>query len=186
MKQGFNSCRVRQFIASRLARIQHILNKNSITLRRVCHHYVSNRTDKLSVLYDGAATHECGQEGTTQINGKFIKSMPRRVASAYIFMLPSFIFVRCILYTVDLQFSDHTVKLVFPKLLEPISISKPFYKCRANCIICTNEQSAVPSRSKRIITISTESPYLWAIVRTVNAGSNIAATRRRGGLGVIT
>ena len=60
-----NSCRCRQFIASLLARINHILNKNAVALGGVCHHHVRYRSDKLAVLDNRAARQECGQVGTT-------------------------------------------------------------------------------------------------------------------------
>ena len=36
---------------------------------------MGNRSDKLAVLDNGASRHECGQEGTTNFNRKFIFAM---------------------------------------------------------------------------------------------------------------
>ena len=62
----FNSCR-RQFIASAHTRIQHVFNKYPVPLGRIIDHYVRNCAHKLAVPNDGAALHECGQEGTTHL-----------------------------------------------------------------------------------------------------------------------
>ena len=60
-----NSCRPRQFIASHLTRIKHIFNEDAVALGRLVDGDVGNGADELTVLDDGRARHECGQEGTT-------------------------------------------------------------------------------------------------------------------------
>ena len=73
MKPCFKSCR-RQFIASAHTRIQHILNKNSVSARGIVDKNVRYRPDELAILNDGRARHECDQEGTTLFNEKFTKN----------------------------------------------------------------------------------------------------------------
>lgn len=46
-------------------RIQHILNEYPIPFRRVAHHNVCHRADKLPILDYRASAHECVQVGTT-------------------------------------------------------------------------------------------------------------------------
>ena len=53
--------------------VQHILNEYSIPRCWIVDENVGDRPHELSVLDDGAARHECGQEGTTLFNGKFTK-----------------------------------------------------------------------------------------------------------------
>ena len=48
------SCR-RQFIASHMARLQHILDKNAVAARGIRDHHVGDRADELTVLNDGRA-----------------------------------------------------------------------------------------------------------------------------------
>ena len=46
-------------LSNRLScRIQHILNKNSVTSGRVIHKHMGDCTNKLPVLDDGTAAHE--------------------------------------------------------------------------------------------------------------------------------
>ena len=47
--------------------------KYPIPLGGIRHHHVGNRSDKFAVLYDWAATHECGQVGTTVLFKEDIK-----------------------------------------------------------------------------------------------------------------
>ena len=68
----FNSRR-RQFIASHLARIQHILDENSVSRGGIVYHNVGNRADELAILNDRRARHECGQVGTTVLLKEDIK-----------------------------------------------------------------------------------------------------------------
>ena len=63
-----NSCR-RQFIASDLARIQHIFDEDAVAACGIIDQHVRDSTYELAVLDNGAAAHECGQERTT----KFMK-----------------------------------------------------------------------------------------------------------------
>ena len=95
-----NSCR-RQFIASYLARIQHIFNENSVSHAGIVYHNVCDRADELSVLNDGAAAHECGQEGTTLFNEKFTKSrreQPNGYSLQILFSLKAImIFTLCVI-----------------------------------------------------------------------------------------
>ena len=53
-------------------RFQHIFNEDPRPSRRVVHHPMSDRAYNLAVLNDRRAAHECGQEGTTIFNKKFI------------------------------------------------------------------------------------------------------------------
>ena len=80
MKLFFNSRR-RQFIVSHLTRAQHIFNKYSVSLGRLSYHYVRDSTDKLAVLDNRTAAHECGQEGTTIINQNLIIESIHRLKS---------------------------------------------------------------------------------------------------------
>ena len=66
-ERKLNSCR-RQFIASRLTRIQHIFNENSVPRGGIIYQNVCYRSYELAVLDDGAARHECVQVGTTISN----------------------------------------------------------------------------------------------------------------------
>ena len=66
------SCR-RQFIASHMARLQHILNENSISRGGIAYHHVRDGADQLAVLDDGATRHKCDQVGITHFNVKFTK-----------------------------------------------------------------------------------------------------------------
>ena len=50
---------------------QHILNENAVPCGGVVYKHVGDRSDKLAVLNNGAAAHECGQEGTTAFHGHF-------------------------------------------------------------------------------------------------------------------
>ena len=52
---------------------EHIFDKDSVARCRVVYENVRHRTDKLAVLDDGRAAHECGQEGTTNFNRKLMK-----------------------------------------------------------------------------------------------------------------
>ena len=54
--------------------VQHILNEYSIPRCWIVDENVGDRPHELSVLDDGAARHECGQEGTTLFNEKFTKN----------------------------------------------------------------------------------------------------------------
>ena len=54
------SCR-RQFIASHMARIQHILDKNAVAAGGIGYHHVGDRADELAVPDDRRAAHECDQ-----------------------------------------------------------------------------------------------------------------------------
>ena len=60
-----NSCRSRQFIASYLARIQHIFDEDSVSRGGIVDQHVGDRSHELAVLNDGGARHECVQVGTT-------------------------------------------------------------------------------------------------------------------------
>ena len=51
-----------------LRRAQHIFNENSVSAGRIAHQHVRDSADKLAVLNDRGAAHECGQEGTTKFN----------------------------------------------------------------------------------------------------------------------
>ena len=53
-------------------RIQHILNENAVSFCGIADHDMSDGTDKLAVLDDGAAAHECGQVGTTLFINSFV------------------------------------------------------------------------------------------------------------------
>ena len=63
--------RLRRSLLWHLRRVQHILNENSVPRCRIVYHNVRDRADELAVLDNGAAAHECGQEGTTVFNKKF-------------------------------------------------------------------------------------------------------------------
>ena len=47
---------------------QHILNEYTIPRGGIVDEDVGDSSHELAVLYDGRATHECGQEGTTKFN----------------------------------------------------------------------------------------------------------------------
>ena len=51
-------CRLRHYLA--FCRIQHILDENAVPFGRVGYEYVSDGTDELAVLNDGATRQECG------------------------------------------------------------------------------------------------------------------------------
>ena len=72
---------------------------------------------------------------------------------------PIFIFVRGILNACFLEFSYHTVKFALPKLYKPLFVAKAFYECRADCVVCANKQSAIPSRTENVV--ANEVPFLW-------------------------
>ena len=83
-----NLCRIRQFIASHLTRAEHILYEYSVPLGGICYHHVGNCADKLSVLDNRAAAHECGQVGTTHF---------------YIFLTVSTLFIKKIVFSSQIQ-----------------------------------------------------------------------------------
>ena len=56
-----------------LRRGQHIFNKYAVSRGRIVYQNVRHRAHYLAVLDDGAAAHECVQEGTTLFNEKFTK-----------------------------------------------------------------------------------------------------------------
>ena len=71
-KRCFNFEVLRRLWSSLLAcRGKHVFYKNTVALGGVCYQDVGDGSDEFTVLNDGAATHECGQEGTTVFNKKF-------------------------------------------------------------------------------------------------------------------
>ena len=44
---------------------QHILQEDTVSLRRVCHQHMSHSSHQPSVLQNGAAAHGCVKIGTT-------------------------------------------------------------------------------------------------------------------------
>ena len=68
---------------------EHIFDKNAVASRRVVYHNVGDSSNKLSVLNDRGARHECGQVRTTFFYKKLkrqnhIKRIKRRnVAKIY-------------------------------------------------------------------------------------------------------
>ena len=56
-----------------LRRRKHIFNENAVPRGGIVDQHVGNCADKLAVLDDGRAAHECGQEGTTLFYEKFTK-----------------------------------------------------------------------------------------------------------------
>ena len=66
-----------RLFACTAARIQHILNKDTVDRGGVVDHHVRDRSHRLAVLNDGGARHECGQAGTTAFNKK-LKSQKRK------------------------------------------------------------------------------------------------------------
>ena len=63
---------LRRLLHRHLCRVQHIFDKDAVAAGGVVDHNVSHRADKLAVLNDGRARHECGQVGTTVFYKKFI------------------------------------------------------------------------------------------------------------------
>ena len=78
---------LRRSLHRHLRRRKHILDENAVAYRGVVYHNLGNPTslrslrvcvanvaaDKLAVLDDGGAAHECGQGGTTVFCKIFIK-----------------------------------------------------------------------------------------------------------------
>ena len=64
---------LRRSLHRRLCRIQHILDKYSVTRGGIIDHHVRDRAHVLTVLDYGATAHECGQEGTTNFNSSFMR-----------------------------------------------------------------------------------------------------------------
>ena len=56
-----------------MRRVEHILNENAVARGGVADEDVGDGADELSVLDDGAAAHECGQERTTVLLKEDIK-----------------------------------------------------------------------------------------------------------------
>ena len=52
---------------------EHIFKEDAVSRGGIVDQDVGDGSDKLAVLNDGRAAHECGQEGTTNFNGIFIK-----------------------------------------------------------------------------------------------------------------
>ena len=78
---------LRHSLRRHFCRVEHIFDKNAVAHRRIIYHNVGDPTslrslrvcvanvaaDKLAVLNDGRAAHECGQERTTVFCKIFIK-----------------------------------------------------------------------------------------------------------------
>jgi len=68
-------------------RVQHIFNKNSVSLRRIGDENVSHRPNEFPVLEDGRARHECVNIGPTSFLGKFCGNFCKNTPKQAIFDL---------------------------------------------------------------------------------------------------
>ena len=85
------------------------------------------------------------------------------------------VLIGCIRNAFSIQIRDKAIQSLFPMGAEPLTVSKPFNKRRADSIIYTNKYAPRYASLQFRITETPQRPDSRTIIRAVNTGRNVAS-----------